>query len=43
MGGAAAGVIKAAFAQAKGSVDGVAHIAGVSVFLPVVLPPADGA
>jgi len=43
MGGTAAGVIKASFTQAKGSVDRVAHIAGVSVLLPVVLPPADGA
>jgi hypothetical protein len=43
MGGAALGVVGTGFVQAEGAVDGEADIAGVFVFLAVVLPPADWA
>jgi len=41
MSGAALSIVLAGFVQAKGAVDGEANIAGVFVFLAVVLPPAD--
>jgi hypothetical protein len=43
MGGAALSVVFAGFVQAEGAVDGQADIAGVVVFLAVVLPPANRA
>ena len=40
MGCAALRVVRARFVEAQLAVDGQAHIGGVSVFLAVVLPPA---
>jgi hypothetical protein len=43
MGGSDARVVFARFTQAEGAIHGEPHIAGIGVFLPIVLPPADRA
>jgi hypothetical protein len=41
--GAALGVVGTGFVQAESAVDGEADLAGVFVFLAVILPPANRA